>query len=88
MLTKGPYPKYLQERILSDKGHLSNELAAGYLSRLIGLNTKHVILAHLSETNNTPDVALKTVKKVLKENEVGFDNIICAKQEEITKVNV
>lgn len=88
MLTKGPYPKYLQERILSDKGHLSNELAAGYLSRLIGLNTKQVILAHLSETNNTPDVALKTVKKVLKENEVGFDNIICAKQEEITKVNV
>lgn len=86
MLTKGPYPKYLQERILSDKGHLSNELSAGYLSRLIGPNTKKIILAHLSETNNTPDLALKTVKKILKENEIDFKDIECASQEIITKV--
>lgn len=86
MLTKGPYPKYLQERILSDKGHLSNELAAGYLSRLIGPNTKKVVLAHLSETNNSPSVALETVTKVLKDNDVVFDNIICAKQEEVSIV--
>lgn len=86
MLTKGPYPKYLQERILSDQGHLSNELCAGYLSRLIGPNTKKIILAHLSETNNTKEIALKTVNGILKENEVSFQNIECASQEEITKV--
>ena len=88
MLTKGPYPKYLQERILSDKGHLSNELAAGYLSRIIGPDTKKIILAHLSETNNTPEIALKTVNKILKDNEIIFKNIECAKQDVITKVNV
>lgn len=88
MLIKGPYPEHLQRRILSDKGHLSNELSAGYLSRLIGPNTKKVILAHLSETNNTPEVALSTVNKILKENEIDFTNIECAGEESILMVNV
>ena len=86
MLIKGPYPKYLQDRILSDKGHLSNELAAGYLSRIIGPDTKQVILAHLSESNNTPEVALKTVNKILKENLVNFQITICASQHTLTEV--
>ena len=88
MLIKGPYPKYLQDRILSDKGHMSNELSAGYLSRLIGPNTKKVILAHLSETNNTPEVALETVNSILKENDIVYENIITASQSEITKVSL
>ena len=83
MLKKGPYPEYLQQRILSDYGHLSNELSAGYLSRIIGPDTKKVILAHLSETNNTPEVALKTVNSVLKENEVPFKVKECAPQNEV-----
>lgn len=87
-LINGPYPEYLQRRILSDKGHLSNELCAGYLSRLIGPNTKKVILAHLSESNNDPNLALETNLKILKENEVLFDNIECASQHEITKVKM
>lgn len=86
MLIKGPYPEYLQRRILSDKGHLSNELCAGYLSRLIGPHTKKVILAHLSESNNTPEVAMKTVTEVLKENNIEFTNIYPASQREITEV--
>lgn len=88
MLIKGPYPKYLQDRILSDKGHMSNELAGGYLARLIGPNTKKIILAHLSETNNTPKLALDTVNKVLKENDIVFEDIIPASQSEITEVSV
>lgn len=84
MLKKGPYPKYLQDRILSDVGHLSNELCAGYLRKLIGPNTKRVLLAHLSETNNTPEIALKTVKRILKENDISFNSIRCAAQEEVT----
>ena len=87
MLIKGPYPEYLQKRILSDKGHLSNELAGGYLSRIIGDSTKNVILAHLSEKNNMPSLALETVNKILKENEVNYIVSECASQEEITEVS-
>ena len=86
MLINGPYPEYLQRRILSDKGHLSNELCAGYLSRLIGEKTKKIILAHLSESNNTPSQALETVNSILLENQKEFSNIICASQHEITEV--
>ncbi len=82
-LIKGPYPEYLQRRILSDKGHLSNELCAGYLSRLIGENTKKVVLAHLSETNNTEELAFTTNERILKENGIEFDNIVCASEEEV-----
>ena len=58
LLMNGPYPYYLKQRILSDRGHLSNKSSAYYLHSIIGDNTKIVILAHLSETNNTPDAAL------------------------------
>jgi len=85
-LIKGPYPEYLQRRILSDKGHMSNELCSGYISKLIGPNTKKILLAHLSEENNTEELALSSVFKVLKENEIEFNNIICAKQKELTEV--
>ncbi len=86
-LIKGPYPEYLQRRILSDKGHMSNELCAGYLSRLIGPNTKKIILAHLSEENNTESLALSTINEILKENLIEFNNITCASQRELTEVN-
>ena len=86
-LIKGRYPEYLQRRILSDKGHLSNELCAGYLSRFIGPNTKKVVLAHLSEENNTIDLALNTAESVLKENNISFSNITCASQTELTEVS-
>lgn len=82
-LIKGPYPEYLQRRILSDKGHLSNELCAGYLSRLIGKDTKKVVLAHLSETNNTEELALSTNKRILEENEIDFNEIVCASEEKV-----
>lgn len=65
MLMTGPYPYILKQRVVSDKGHLSNEQAGEYLKEIVGKNTKKVILAHLSEINNTPDVALDTVKRIL-----------------------
>lgn len=80
MLLNGKYPKWLKTRILSDKGHLSNNAAGFYLSKLIGPNTKKVILAHLSHENNTEEEAIKTVKKTLKEYNVEFEDIIVAKQ--------
>lgn len=71
MLMTGPYPYILKQRVLSDKGHLSNETAGIYLNKLIGKNTKKIVLAHLSEINNTPEIALKTVKSYIND-----DNII------------
>ena len=81
MLMNGRYPYNIKQRILGDKGHLSNKDAGYYLSKLIGDNTKQVILAHLSHDNNTDEIALKTVKEELKTSEIEFDNIIIAHQE-------
>jgi phosphoribosyl 1,2-cyclic phosphodiesterase len=54
MLTNGPYPESLKRRIRSKRGHLSNPAAAACLQAL-GKDMPQVILAHLSETNNTPE---------------------------------
>lgn len=86
MLLNGPYPEYLINRVISDKGHLSNNQTGIYLSKLIGDKTKYVILTHLSEKNNTIDLALNTVDKVLKENNVEIKNVSCATQNELSKV--
>lgn len=61
MLMDGPYPRFLKERVISDKGHLSNNTTAKYLKQIIGDNTKTVILAHLSEKNNTEEKALEAI---------------------------
>lgn len=84
MLMHGRYPKWLKSRVSSDVGHLSNESSAFYLTKLIGENTKEIILAHLSEENNTPELALETLNKEFVENNIKFNNIVVAKQEERT----
>ncbi len=85
MLMNGPYPKWLKSRILSDHGHLSNNSAGFYLSKLIGPDTKKIILAHLSKENNTPNDALNTVEKTLLEYDIDFKNIEVAGQREATE---
>ncbi len=84
MLINGGYPKWLKSRILSDHGHLSNNSSGFYLSKLIGPDTKKIILAHLSKENNTEEIALKTVRKTLEEYEISFEDIITAKQKSKT----
>lgn len=84
MLMHGRYPKWLKVRVSSDVGHLSNESSAFYLTKLIGENTKEIILAHLSEENNTPELALETLNNEFAENNIKFNNIVVAKQEERT----
>jgi phosphoribosyl 1,2-cyclic phosphodiesterase len=82
MLMHGSYPPWLKARVRSDEGHLSNQQAGFYLSKIIGDNTKEVILAHLSKENNTHELAIETVLNTLKENNIEFNNIITAKQNE------
>ncbi|BCJ87530.1 MBL fold metallo-hydrolase [Effusibacillus dendaii] len=68
MLRVGPYPWYLKKRILSDKGHLSNEAAGEALIDIMSEQTKDVWLAHLSQENNFPDLAEVTVQEILDKN--------------------
>lgn len=86
MLTHGPYPDWLKRRVLSDEGHLSNQAAGFYLSKLIGENTKKILLMHLSEVNNDSDLALNTVMDTLSEYKINFNNIKCAEQNVISEV--
>ena len=86
MLNNGSYPFELRQRILSDKGHLSNYDSAKYISKFIGNNTEKVILAHLSEENNTEELALNTLKERLKKENITFSNIIIAKQNKETEL--
>lgn len=86
MLMQGNYPYHLKKRILGNKGHLSNDDAAYYLSEFIGNKTKTIILAHLSDDNNTYDKALDTVTNVLKSKNKDVKNIIIAKQKQRTEL--
>ncbi len=61
MLRHGPYPLYLKERILSPNGHLSNVASGAQAARLVAQGTTHILLGHLSQDNNRPDIAYNTV---------------------------
>ncbi len=84
MLMNGPYPYYLKQRVISDKGHLSNRYTGKYLTKVIGDNTKYIFLAHISENNNTYDLALEQVKEELASTNFSDDKIIVTHQNEET----
>lgn len=65
MLRRGPYTERLKRRIASDVGHLSNEQGAALLRASATTRTSRVLLAHLSETNNTPALALAAARPAL-----------------------
>ncbi len=67
MLWDGPYPWPLKQRISSGLGHLSNEDASALLGRLANPGLAVCVLAHLSQENNTPELALKSAKQVTEE---------------------
>ena len=74
MLLDGPYPYDLKQRILSRRGHLSNPECATFAARLCATGTKSLMLAHLSQENNTPDTA--------------FDACFCAVGDEHVQIAV
>jgi len=67
LLKNGPYPLSLQQRVRSSHGHLSNEDAASFLATILHENLQVVLLAHLSETNNRSELALKSAAAVMKQ---------------------
>lgn len=92
MLEVGPYPYFLKQRILGNRGHLSNELAGQFLDKILNDNINEILLAHLSKENNTKDLA-----QIAVENEIDFSdskykskdfNINVASQNECSKIFV
>lgn len=74
MLRTGSYPRYLQDRILSDTGHLSNEQAAQAATTLVTPRTQHLIAMHISQENNRPSLAVRGFAAALGatlDNELG-----------------
>ena len=65
MLANGPYPKYLQDRISSGRGHLANVLTAAALRTHLTPVTQRIWLCHLSAENNHPDTAAATVREAI-----------------------
>jgi phosphoribosyl 1,2-cyclic phosphodiesterase len=65
MLAQGSYPEFLKDRIRGPRGHLSNDESAELLSGAVGRQLRWACLAHLSEENNTPELALDVHRRVL-----------------------
>ena len=74
MLEVGAYPYYLKQRILGDKGHLSNELSGQLLCDILHDNLKHIILGHLSKENNIKELAHMTMENNLMQADFGVGN--------------
>lgn len=87
MLQNGPYPYLLKRRVLSNSGHLSNEACSAELAKFVEKGTTRIVLAHLSEQNNFPDLAYVTSKSAL--NSAGMiekkDFILTVAPKENTK---
>jgi phosphoribosyl 1,2-cyclic phosphodiesterase len=65
MLRDGPYPWSVKQRVMSRVGHLSNEAASDFLEKNYDGNASYVVLAHLSESNNLPELARVTAERAL-----------------------
>ena len=73
MLMTGRYPFFLKRRLLSERGHLSNEAAGNAVYELLQTGVREVLLGHLSQENNFPELAYETVKGILKQNNINVD---------------
>ena len=83
MLKNGPYPPFLQARIESDKGHISNRQSGNLLQRVVHKGLRHVVLAHLSQQNNEPKVAYDAANGVLRRTSFK-GTLACASQDVVT----
>lgn len=88
MLMDGKYQYSLKQRIISDRGHLSNKDSSYYLSKIIGNDTKYIVLAHLSKENNTPEIALNNLLDMLKNTDYKINTLVASPNERTDLINV
>ena len=90
MLQVGPYPYYLKQRILGEKGHLSNENSGRLLCRILHDGLQTVLLGHLSKENNLPELAYESVRMEINMGDnpykAGDFDIRVAKRSEVSPV--
>lgn len=90
MLQVGPYPYYLKQRILGDRGHLSNENSGKLLSRILHDNLNTIVLGHLSKENNLPELAYEAVRMEITMGENPYKaedfDIQVAKRSEVSPI--
>ena len=67
----GAYPHFLKARIMSDHGHLGNHQTASFLADIAGEKLHHICLAHLSNNNNTAEMALQTLRQTFEERGIS-----------------
>ncbi|MDD6223616.1 MAG: MBL fold metallo-hydrolase [bacterium] len=88
MLMNGPYPYVLKQRVISDKGHLSNHATAKLLKEVVGPSTERIILAHISEHNNTEKLAYEYTKKELEKKQIAKEIMIAKQNESLEMIEV
>jgi len=86
MLREGPYPYFLKKRVASDLGHLSNRQSAELLTRLLHPGLRSVMLGHLSEQNNRPELARKAAQEALHGS--GVDLLVALQHQPSTLMKV
>lgn len=87
MLRNGPYPRSLQRRISGPNGHLSNAEAALLARTILHKELRHIVLVHLSEENNTPEIARRTMARALSGTGYG-GTLTVSRQHALTRVPV
>jgi phosphoribosyl 1,2-cyclic phosphodiesterase len=86
MLKVGPYPWSVKQRVLSRVGHLSNLMTADFLAQEMDSRTEFVILGHISESNNHPEIARATAMSALDERGLFVPKLAVAEQSKPTEV--
>ena len=90
MLQVGSYPYPLKQRILGDRGHLSNESSGQFLGQLLHDKFKKVVLGHLSKENNLAELAYETVRQEVEQGENPYHGndfpIQVAKRDEVSEL--
>lgn len=85
MLKVGPYPWAVKQRVMSRNGHLSNEVVGDYLSHEFDSSTATLILGHISEHNNHPEIVRMVARQALDRRGLAT-NLVIASQKEPTDV--
>ncbi len=88
MLMDGPYPWKLKQRVRSRHGHLSNVDAVKVVDEIMHEGLKNLILAHLSETNNTPEIAFENMNRFLTNNQYDVKLLVADQYEPTILVDI
>jgi phosphoribosyl 1,2-cyclic phosphodiesterase len=85
MLMDGPYPMHIKQRVRSNQGHLANGDTARFLADMAASPLRHAVLAHLSETNNLPELAQARVRREIEHLRSDF-SLELARQDRPTRL--